>query len=84
MNKLTLYYHFTIEKGGKVKETPEREMQMSKVDGLPSSKYQLINQILSARRLEKDQEVQKSMKHFLRQEQYVKEMFGIEKETENE
>lgn len=80
----TLYYHFTIEKGGKVKETPEREMQMSKVDGLPSSKYQLINQILSARRLEKDQEVQKSMKHFLRQEQYVKEMFGIEKETENE
>lgn len=55
---------------------------MSKVEGIPVSKYQLINQMLSARRLGKNQEVLSQMKKYLRQEQYVKEMFTIEKETQ--
>ena len=80
----TLHYYFTVEEDGVSKKTPERVMQMDRIAGLPSSKYQLINQILSARLLDKNEEVQNGLKHFLRQEQYVKEMFVIEKEMENE
>ena len=76
----TLHYYFTIEQDGQKKKTSERVITMNKVDGTPMSKYQLINQILSARRLEKEQEVVKKMKQYLRQEQYVKELFAIEKE----
>ena len=44
------------------------------------SKYQMINQILSARKLDKSEEVKKGLKKYLRQEQYVKEMFVITEE----
>ena len=54
---------------------------MDKVEGNPVSKYQMINRILSARRLGKEQEVRSGMKQYLRQEQYVKEMFNINKEA---
>ncbi|MDO4273024.1 MAG: DUF5717 family protein [Eubacteriales bacterium] len=77
----TLHYYFQVEENGKSKKTAERVITMNKVDGTPMSKYQLINQILSARRLEKDQEVVSKMKQYLRQEQYVKEMFVIKKEA---
>ena len=40
----------------------------------------MINQILSARKLDKSEEVKKGLKKYLRQEQYVKEMFVITKE----
>jgi len=53
---------------------------MSKVEGTPFSKYQMINQILSARKLDKHDEVKKALKQYLRQEQYVKEMFVITEE----
>ena len=45
------------------------------------SKYQMINQMLSARRLDKESEVLAKMKQYLRQEQYVKDMFPIEEEV---
>lgn len=76
----TLHYYFRVEQGGKVKNTSERVMTMNKIEGTPFSKYQLINQILSARRLDKEGEVITKMKQYLRQEQYVKDMFAIEKE----
>lgn len=41
----------------------------------------MLNQMLSARRLDKMQEVTDSLKDYLRQEQYVKNMFSIEKES---
>lgn len=63
-------------------KTAERVITMKKVEGTPGSKYQLLNQLLSARRLDKRQEVTEGLKHYLRQEQYVKEMFIIEKEHE--
>ena len=78
----TLRYYFRIDKDGKSKKTSERVITMIKVEGAPMSKYQLLNQILSARRLDKDQEVAAKLKQYLRQEQYVKEMFTIEKENE--
>lgn len=77
----TLHYYFQVEENGKSRKTTERVITMNKVEGTPVSKYQLINQILSARRLEKDQEVIAKMEQYLRQEQYVKEMFVIEREV---
>ena len=43
---------------------------------------QLINQILCARKLDKETEVKEKLAQYLRQEQYVNEMFVIEKEPE--
>ena len=76
----TLHYYFQSEYKGKIKKTAERTMTMSRVEGAPGSKYQMINQILSARRLDKDAEVSAKLKQYLRQEQYVNEMFVIRKE----
>ena len=78
----TLHYYFHIERNGEVRETVERTVTMKKIEGIPGSKYQLLNQLLSARRLGKKHEVEKGLKRYLRQEQYVKEMFAIEKEQE--
>ena len=78
----TLHYYFRIERNGEVKETAEHTVTMKKVEGTPGSKYQLLNRILSARRLDKTKEVNDGVKQYLCQEQYVKEMFTIEKEQE--
>lgn len=80
----TLHYYFLVEQGGRTHKTSERVITMNRVDGTPMSKYQLLNQILSARRLDKEKEVAARLKQYLRQEQYVNEMFTIEKETEDE
>ena len=77
----TLRYYFQVESGDQVTKTEEKVLTMSHVEGNPSSKYQLLNQILSARRLEKNEEVNKRLRQYLRQEQYVKDMFVIEKES---
>lgn len=78
----TLHYYFRITRNGEARETAEHTVTMKKVEGIPGSKYQLLNQILSARRLEKKGEVHEGLKKYLRQEQYVKEMFTIEKEQQ--
>lgn len=80
----TLHYYFRVEHDGKVQKTSERVITMNHVEGAHMSKYQLLNQMLSARKLDKGQEVAKRMKQYLRQEQYVKEMFTIEKESADE
>lgn len=76
----TLHYYFLEECDGQSKKTPERVLSMSKAEGTPFSKYQMLNQILSARKLDKHGEVKKGLKQYLRQEQYVKEMFVITEE----
>ena len=80
----TLHYYFRVEQGEQVLKTTEHVITMDHVDGMPMSKYQLLNQMLSARKLDKGQEVAARMKQYLRQEQYVKEMFTIEKERPDE
>ena len=76
----TLRYYFRIEENGKIRQTQERVVTMKKIEGTPGSKYQLLNQMISARRLEKEKEVTRDLKHYLRTEMYVKDMFTIEKE----
>ena len=78
----SLHYYFRIERNGEAKETAEHTVTMKKIEGIPGSKYQLLNRILSARRLDKSKEVADGVKQYLRQEQYVQEMFTIEKEQE--
>lgn len=78
----TLHYYFKIDRAGETRETVERTVTMKKIEGIKGSKYQILNQILSARRLEKTKEVTEGLQKYLRQEQYVKEMFTIEKEQE--
>ena len=78
----TLHYYFKAEIGDKVTQTQERVITMNKVEGTPVSKYQMINQMLSAHRLDKEQEVLSQMKKYFRQEQYVESMFTIKKETQ--
>ena len=78
----TLRYYFQTEDENGVQKTEEKILTMNQSDDRASSKYQLINQILCARKLEKDTEVKAKLAQYLRQEQYVNEMFTIEKEPE--
>ena len=80
----TLKYYFESVSGNQVNRTQERVLTMSKVEGTPVSKYHMINQMLSARRLDKNKEVLSQVKRYLRQEQYVQNMFVIEKETQEQ
>ena len=73
----TLRYYFVIEEKGKTRKTPERVLTMNRVEGNPSSRYQLINRMLSSRKLGKKDETQRDLKDYLRQEQYVNEMFDL-------
>ena len=74
----TLRYYFVIEEKGKTRKTAERVLTMTRVEGKPSSRYQLINQLLSSRKLKKDRETAAGLKQYLRQEQYVNEMFTLQ------
>lgn len=77
----TLQYYFCFTQDGKTVQTQERVVNMKKIEGASGSKYHMLNQILSARRLEKNAEVTENLREYLRQEQYVKNMFTIEKEN---
>ena len=65
-----------------MQKTVERVLTMKKIEGTPGSRYQILNQILSARKLGKKNEAEKELKRFMRQEQYVQNMFTIKKENE--
>ena len=74
-------YYFVIEKDKEKMKLPEQRIAMNRVDMENDSKYQLLNQMLAACHLEKEEEVKKKMEQYLRQERYVKTMFTIEKEA---
>ncbi|MBU5479706.1 hypothetical protein KQI91_00560 [Blautia sp. MSJ-19] len=77
----TLQYYFQIDEEESVHKTKERVVTMKKIEGTSGSKYQMLNQILSARKLDKKAESLDALKDYVRQEQYVKNMFTIEKES---
>ena len=80
----TLRYYFESVTREQVNRTQERVLTMNKIEGTPVSKYHMINQMLSARRLDKKKEVFSQVKKYLRQEQYVKKRFVIEKEEQEQ
>ena len=76
----TLHYYFIEEIHGEQKKSPERVIAMNQVSDQAKSKYQMLNRMLASRKLEKDQEVLTQIRKFLRQEQYVKELFRLKKD----
>jgi hypothetical protein len=76
----TLRYYFVIEEDGKTRKTAERIITPGYLDNDSRSKYQMINRILAARKLDKDKEVAENLREYLEQEQYVKYMFRLEEE----
>ena len=77
-----LEYYLTVELPDDTRQTEKKLLTMEESLQEGNTKYQLINQILCARKLEKDTEVKEKLAQYLRQEQYVNEMFVIEKEPE--
>lgn len=75
-----LHYYFVIQLKDEQKKTQERTLTVGHLDMNSQSKYQLLNQMLAARRLGKNQEILSKMKNYLQQEHFVKAMYRIEKE----
>ena len=76
----TLKYYFEIVTGGAVKKTAERTIRMNQPEGEAGSRYQLINHPLSCHRLGRDKEAAEGLRQYLRQQQYVEDMFVPEME----
>ncbi|MBQ0001258.1 MAG: hypothetical protein KBT01_06945 [Clostridiales bacterium] len=76
----TLRYYFTVEENGKSRKTSEKTVSLNRAEGQNGSRYQMINRILAARKLDKDKEVTDNLKQYLRQEQYVADMFHLTEE----
>ncbi len=71
----TLKYFFEIVTDNTVKKTAERTIRMNQPEGEPGSRYQLLNHLLSCHRLGRDKEAAEGLRQYLRQQQYVEEMF---------
>ncbi|MCF0132898.1 MAG: hypothetical protein HUJ72_03420 [Blautia sp.] len=76
----SLRYSFVIEEKDKTRKTSERVITMNKVDGEANSKYHMLNQMLMARHLDKNNEVASRLQKYIHQENFVKEVFTIEGE----
>ena len=72
-----LRYFFQIESRGNIRNTTEKVISPVRSEGKPESKYQLLNQILSSRKLGRDQEANEKLKKYLRQEQFIEQMFTL-------
>lgn len=75
-----LHYYFVIEKDGIEEQTEEKTLEVRHVETGSQSKYQLLNQMLAARKLGKKQEILGKMRKYLQQEEFVKSMYQIKKE----
>ena len=76
----SLRYYFEIEENGTVRRTQPRVLTMSRSQGAPGSKYQMINQILAARKLGRKTEAADALKQYLRREQFVEDVFVLDRE----
>ena len=75
----TLKYYFEIEENGTIRKTGERTIRMNKAESGKSSKYHMINRLLASHMLGKDKETVTGLRQYLRQQQYVEQMFVPEK-----
>ena len=74
----SIHYWFEVTKDDKQVRTSERVLTMTRVESSSISRYQRINQMLSARKSGKQQEMKDKMKAYLRQEQYAGELFHLD------
>ena len=62
-----------------MRKTSERTIRMNKTETGKSSKYHMINRLLASHMLGKDKETVTGLRQYLRQQQYVEQMFVPEK-----
>ena len=77
----SIHYHFTEELDGEVQKTAEKTLTKSMAHHVQETKYQLINEILAAKKLGKMDAVREKMTQYLEQERFVENMFPIEEGT---
>lgn len=75
----SLHYYFTVGDGDSDK-TPEKIITAAGLEKDPRTRYQMINQMLSARKLGKIEAVKEKITEYQQQERYVEQLFSIEKE----
>lgn len=73
----TLTYYITVEHQGKVRKMPEKSITMPNVDMDGRSKYQLINQMLAARKLNKKQVLAEKAHDYRQAEKISEELFKL-------
>lgn len=77
----SIHYYFTVELDGEIKKTNEKTLTKSMAHQPQETKYQLINEILAAKKLGKTDAVKEKMTQYLEQEKFVESMFPIEEGT---
>ena len=73
----TLTYYITIEHEGELSQTPERTRTMPSVDMTGRSRYQLLNQMLSAHRLGRSELYLEKEKEFRRASHQAETLFKL-------
>ena len=73
----TLTYYITVEHGGKVITLPEKSVTMPSVDMEGRSKYQLINQMLEARKLGRQDVLKEKMRQYRQAEKVAEVLFKL-------
>lgn len=73
-----LSYFVTVEHKGRITQSPEKTLTMPYVDMEGRSRYQLINQMLSARKLKKDDVFREKMHQYIHAEHVVRTLFRLE------
>lgn len=77
----SIHYYFTIELDGTVKKTSERTFTKSMAPQDQETKYQMLNEMLAAKKLGRAEAVKEKIKQYLEQEKFVESMFPIEEGT---
>lgn len=72
-----LTYYITIEHRGVVTTTQPVQVAMTQADQKGRSRYQLINQMMAARILGKEQELKETVRRYLQAEMVSKELFPL-------
>lgn len=74
-----LHYYFSVEENEVSAVTEEKTITAAASEGGKQTRYQMINQIISARLLGKNEDAKKKIQEYQLQEKYVERLFSIEK-----
>lgn len=75
----TLEYYFAVEQEGKTEQTEVVTLLMEDSFGTGASRYQLLNQMLAARKLSQDGRMEKLIEEYLRREKLTEKLFPLMK-----
>lgn len=75
----TLHYYFQVEDSCGTHYTEESMKTASVSEEKTQTRYQMINQILKARKTDRQQEAMRKLRHYRQQERMARKLFQIEK-----